>query len=98
MIGRINRITKFGLFISLTNGTGFDKTIKKGLLRWSNFPKGLPKLQIGDLITVEIETVHEDGKIDLIYIEKEFKSTYGAFLEASAREIEHLQIENKEFL
>ena len=76
----------------------FDKRNKKsrktGLLRWSNLPKGLPKFQKGDWIGLAIDKIHEDGKIDLTYVEKDFKQVYGKILQSSQLEIDRLQEKN----
>ncbi|AYG01400.1 RNA-binding protein [Lactococcus allomyrinae] len=99
MIGQIKNITKFGLFVSffITGKETDESFIPKGvgLLRWSELPKRVPKLEVGDLIGVSILKRYEDEKVDLSYVEKDFKSTYGTFLEVSARKIEELKIMNK---
>lgn len=91
MIGTISNITRFGIFVELA-----DK--RTGLLRWSAIPKNLPKFQIGDLIEVTILKQHENGHLDFKYHEKDFKSTYGAFLRVSSEKMETLQAKNKELL
>ena len=69
MIGQVENITRFGLFVKISADEltdeikkSTDKTVSKnsGLLRWSQFPKNHPKVQIGDLIGVEVFKVHED--------------------------------------
>ena len=105
MIGQVENITRFGLFVKISPDEltdeikkSTDKTVSKnsGLLRWSQFPKNHPKVQIGDLIGVEVFKVHEDGKIDLNYQEKNFKNVYAEFLESSQQRITELEQKNRE--
>lgn len=112
MIGQVENVTRFGLFVRIIadendlinpsvkilreNADENSVSKKVGLLRWSAVPKGLPKIQIGDLIGISIEKEHENGKIDLVYQEKKFKSTYGTFLEKSEQALQKLQELNKE--
>lgn len=98
MIGKVDKITKFGLFVRFTVTDGAVSSDKVGLLRWSALPKGSHQIKKGDLIGITVSQCHEDGKIELAYFEKEFKSTYGAFLEASSKKIETLRAINKEKL
>ena len=85
MIGQVENITRFGLFVKISTDKLDESTEKlvdkavsknRGLLRWSQIPKNVPKVQIGDLIGVEISKIHEDGKVDLNYQEKIFKKRY----------------------
>ena len=105
MIGKVENITRFGLFVKIftdetdeSNKKVTDSSVSKnkGLLRWSQIPKNLPKMQIGDLVSIEILKVHEDGKIDLNYQEKNFKNVYGEFLEKSQQRIKELEQINRE--
>ena len=105
MIGQVENITRFGLFVKISTDKLdesteklADKAVSKnsGLLRWSQFPKNHPKVQIGDLIGVEVFKVHEDGKIDLNYQEKNFKNVYAEFLESSQQRITELEQKNRE--
>jgi predicted RNA-binding protein with RPS1 domain len=128
MMGQVENITRFGLFIKFSKEDLSDELKKvadkavsteflveqaadepvsnknmldqdlTGLLRWSNLPKHYPKLQIGDFISVEIDKIKPDGKIDLSYLEKDFKKTYGNFLEISQQKMEELALLNKELL
>ena len=77
MIGQVENITRFGLFVKISTDKLDESTEKladkavsknRGLLRWSQIPKNVPKVQIGDLIGVEISNIHEDGKVDLNYM------------------------------
>ena len=65
-------------------------------MRWSQIPKNVPKVQIGDLIGVEISKIHEDGKVDLNYQEKNFKNVYAEFLEKSHQRLTELEQKNRE--
>lgn len=98
MIGQVVRMNKFGLFIHFSSSDGSDSSVKieTGLLRWSKLPKRLPKVQIGDFIGVTVEKRDENNKIDLSYFEKNFKSTYGAFLEEIQEKLVVLQDKNRE--
>ncbi|CAM3108148.1 RNA-binding protein [Lactococcus hircilactis] len=94
MIGKISNITPFGLFISFTEPSSEKKRI--GLMRWSTIAKNLPSFQIGDWIGFEITKIHEDGKMDLNYAEKEFTSTYGTFLKSLKDQLETIHKLNEE--
>ena len=105
MIGQVENITRFGLFVKISADEltdeikkSTDKTVSKnsGLLRWSQIPKNVPKVQIGDLIGVEISKIHEDGKVDLNYQEKIFKNVYAEFLETSHQRLTELEQKNRE--
>ena len=76
------------------SGKKNEKSRKTGLLRWSNLPKGLPKFQKGDWIGLAVDKIHDDGKIDLTYVEKDFKQVYGKILQSSQLEIDRLQEKN----
>ncbi|WP_428815276.1 RNA-binding protein [Lactococcus lactis] len=98
MIGQVENITRFGLFVKISTDKLADKAVSKnrGLLRWSQIPKNVPKVQIGDLIGVEISKIHEDGKVDLNYQEKNFKNVYAEFLETSHQRLTELEQKNRE--
>ena len=73
MIGQVENITRFGLFVKISTDKLDESTEKladkavsknRGLLRWSQIPKNVPKVQIGDLIGVEISNIHEDGRVE----------------------------------
>ncbi|MBS7066565.1 MAG: RNA-binding protein [Lactococcus lactis] len=105
MIGQVENITRFGLFVKISNEKLDESTEKladkavsknRGLLRWSQIPKNVPKVQIGDLIGVEISKIHEDGKVDLNYQEKNFKNVYAEFLETSHQRLTELEQKNRE--
>lgn len=87
MIGKIKSISKFGLFVLFSDS-------KTGLLRWSNIPKRQIKFKAGDLIEVEVLKEREDGKIELSFIEKDFKETFGSFLEESEDRLRDLSTKN----
>ena len=100
MIGQVENITRFGLFVKISTDKLDESTEKladkavsknRGLLRWSQIPKNVPKVQIGDLIGVEISNIHEDGKVDLNYQEKIFKNVYAEFLETSHQRLTELE-------
>jgi predicted RNA-binding protein with RPS1 domain len=105
MIGQVENITRFGIFVKISTDELDESTEKiadkavsknRGLLRWSQIPKNLPKVQIGDLIGVEILKIHEDGKIDLNYQEKNFKTVYAEFLERSQEKLTELERKNQQ--
>ncbi|MFK4899363.1 S1 RNA-binding domain-containing protein [Lactococcus petauri] len=87
MIGKIKSISKFGLFVLFSDS-------KIGLLRWSNIPKRQIKFKAGDLIEVEVLKEREDGKIELSFIEKDFKETFGSFLEETEDRLRDLSTKN----
>ena len=87
MIGKIKSISKFGLFVLFSDS-------KTGLLRWSNIPKRQIKFKAGDLIEVEVLKEREDGKIELSFIEKDFKETFGSFLEETEDRLRDLSTNN----
>ena len=87
MIGKIISISKFGLFVLFSDS-------KTGLLRWSNIPKRQIKFKAGDLIEVEVLKEREDGKIELSFIEKDFKETFGSFLEETEDRLRDLSTKN----
>ena len=87
MIGKIKSISKFGLFVLFSDS-------KTGLLRWSNIPKRQIKFKAGDLIEVEFLKEREDGKIELSFIEKDFKETFGSFLEETEDRLRDLSTKN----
>ncbi|MFK4897232.1 S1 RNA-binding domain-containing protein [Lactococcus petauri] len=87
MIGKIKSISKFGLFVLFSDS-------KTGLLRWSNIPKRQIKFKAGDLIEVEVLKEREDGKIELFFIEKDFKETFGSFLEETEDRLRDLSTKN----
>ncbi|WP_270323960.1 S1 RNA-binding domain-containing protein [Lactococcus petauri] len=87
MIGKIKSISKFGLFVLFSDS-------KTGLLRWSNIPKRQIKFKAGDLIEVEVLKEREDGKIELSFIEKDFKETFGSFLEETEDRLRNLSTKN----
>ena len=87
MIGKIKSISKFGLFVLFSDS-------KTGLLRWSNIPKRQIKFKAGDLIEVEVLKKREDGKIELSFIEKDFKETFGSFLEETEDRLRDLSTKN----
>ncbi|WP_285124040.1 S1 RNA-binding domain-containing protein [Lactococcus petauri] len=87
MIGKIKSISKFGLFVLFSDS-------KTGLLRWSNIPKRQIKFKAGDLIEVEVLKEREDGKIELSFIEKDFKETFGSFLEEAEDRLRDLSTKN----
>ena len=87
MIGKIKSISKFGLFVLFSDS-------KTGLLRWSNIPKRQIKFKAGDLIEVEVLKEREDGKIELSFIEKDFKETFGSFLEETEDRLRDLRKKN----
>lgn len=87
MIGKIKSISKFGLFVLFSDS-------KTGLLRWSNIPKRQIKFKAGDLIEVEVLKEREDGKIELSFIEKDFKETFGSFLEETENRLRDLSTKN----
>lgn len=87
MIGKIKSISKFGLFVLFSDS-------KIGLLRWSNIPKRQIKFKAGDLIEVEFLKEREDGKIELSFIEKDFKETFGSFLEETEDRLRDLSTKN----
>ncbi|MFK4907928.1 S1 RNA-binding domain-containing protein [Lactococcus petauri] len=87
MIGKIKSISKFGLFVLFSDS-------KTGLLRWSNIPKIQIKFKAGDLIEVEVLKEREDGKIELSFIEKDFKETFGSFLEETEDRLRDLSTKN----
>lgn len=87
MIGKIKSISKFGLFVLFSDS-------KTGLLRWSNIPKRQIKFKAGDLIEVEVLKEREDGKIKLSFIEKDFKETFGSFLEETEDRLRDLSTKN----
>lgn len=90
MIGKIKSISKFGLFVLFSDS-------KTGLLRWSNIPKRQIKFKAGDLIEVEVLKEREDGKIELSFIEKDFKETFGSFLEETEDRLRDLSTKNGNF-
>lgn len=105
MIGQVENITRFGLFVKISTDKLDESTEKladkavsknRGLLRWSQIPKNVPKVQIGDLIGVEISNIHEDRKVDLNYQEKIFKNVYAEFLETSHQRLTELEQKNRE--
>ncbi|OAZ17175.1 hypothetical protein V425_03975 [Lactococcus lactis RTB018] len=105
MIGQVENITRFGLFVKISTDKLDESTEKladkavsknRGLLRLSQIPKNVPKVQIGDLIGVEISNIHEDGKVDLNYQEKIFKNVYAEFLETSHQRLTELEQKNRE--
>ena len=105
MIGQVENITRFGLFVKISTDKLDESTEKladkavsknRGLLHWSQIPKNVPKVQIGDLIGVEISNIHEDGKVDLNYQEKIFKNVYAEFLETSHQRLTELEQKNRE--
>ena len=87
MIGKIKSISKFGLFVLFSDS-------KTGLLRWSNIPKRQIKFKAGDLIEVEVLKEREDGKIELSFIEKDFKETFGSFLQETEDRLRDLSTKN----
>ena len=87
MIGKIKSISKFGLFVLFSDS-------KTGLLRWSNIPKRQIKFKAGDLIEVEVLKERDDGKIELSFIEKDFKETFGSFLEETEDRLRDLSTKN----
>jgi len=87
VIGKIKSISKFGLFVLFSDS-------KTGLLRWSNIPKRQIKFKAGDLIEVEVLKEREDGKIELSFIEKDFKETFGSFLEETEDRLRDLSTKN----
>ena len=87
MIGKIKSISKFGLFVLFSDS-------KTGLLRWSKIPKRQIKFKAGDLIEVEVLKEREDGKIELSFIEKDFKETFGSFLEETEDRLRDLSTKN----
>lgn len=87
MIGKIKSISKFGLFVLFSDS-------KTDLLRWSNIPKRQIKFKAGDLIEVEVLKEREDGKIELSFIEKDFKETFGSFLEETEDRLRDLITKN----
>ena len=87
MIGKIKSISKFGLFVLFSDS-------KTGLLRWSNIPKRQIKLKAGDRIGVEVLKEREDGKVELSFIEKDFKETFGSFLEETEDRLRDLSTKN----
>ena len=87
MIGKIKSISKFGLFVLFSDS-------KTGLLRWSSIPKRQIKFKAGDLIEVEVLKEREDGKIELSFIEKDFKETFGSFLEETEDRLRDLSTKN----
>lgn len=87
MIGKIKSISKFGLFVLFSDS-------KTGLLRWSNIPKRQIKFKAGNLIEVEVLKEREDGKIELSFIEKDFKETFGSFLEETEDRLRDLITKN----
>lgn len=87
MIGKIKSISQFGLFVLFSDS-------KTGLLRWSNIPKRQIKFKAGDLIEVEVLKEREDGKIELSFIEKDFKETFGSFLEETEDRLRDLSTKN----
>lgn len=87
MIGKIKSISKFGLFVLFSDS-------KTGLLRWSNIPKRQIKFKAGDLIEVEVLKEREDGKIELSFIEKDLKETFGSFLEETEDRLRDLSTKN----
>jgi predicted RNA-binding protein with RPS1 domain len=87
VIGKVKSISKFGLFVLFSDA-------KTGLLRWSNLPKKHGKFKSGDLIGIEVLKVHEVGKYELKFVERDFKETFGHFLEESAEQLEQLKIKN----
>ncbi|WP_270745348.1 S1 RNA-binding domain-containing protein [Lactococcus petauri] len=87
MIGKIKSISKFGLFVLFSDS-------KTGLLRWSNIPKRQIKFKAGYLIEVEVLKEREDGKIELSFIEKDFKETFGSFLEETEDRLRDLSTKN----
>lgn len=87
MIGKIKSISKFGLFVLFSDS-------KTGLLRWSNIPKRQIKFKAGDLTEVEVLKEREDGKIELSFIEKDFKETFGSFLEETEDRLRDLSTKN----
>ncbi len=76
------------LFGFLNKGKKISKKLEKGqdkrvgLIRWSDVPKNLPKFQIGDFIGFEIIKEYDNDKIDLKFVDKDFKSTFGAFFKS----------------
>lgn len=92
MIGIVDNISKFGLFVKINQ--------QKGLLRWSSLKqaKNKVKYQKGDLISVEIAETREDGKIELDYLDINFRAKYNEFLSESQEKIELLSQKNKEML
>lgn len=94
MIGKVEHITRFGLFVTFSTDDTVSK--KTGLMRWSAVPKGHPKYQIGDLVSFEISKEHTDGKIDLTYLDEDFKSIFGQFLEETEHRLEILKAVNKD--
>lgn len=96
MLGQVVNITKFGAFVTFSEKNGSLIAEKIGLLRWSAIPKRTPKIQIHDFIGIEIEKVHDNGKIDLKFVEKDFKQTFGYFLNESLKQLELLKDKNKE--
>ena len=105
MLGQVKNITRFGLFVKSSTDKHDESTEKRadkavsknrGLLRWSQSPRNVPKVRIGDLIGVEISKIHEDGKIDLNYQEKNFKNVYAEFLEKSHQRLTELEQKNRE--
>lgn len=93
MIGQISNITKFGLFVRFDTS---ERGKQKGLLRWSAVPKNLPKFQVGDFIGIEILKEHDDGKIDLSYLDKDFKKTFGTFIHETGERMEIIHKMNEE--
>ncbi|MCQ4965613.1 hypothetical protein NE652_11755, partial [Bifidobacterium pseudocatenulatum] len=63
-------------------------------LRWSNIPKRQVKFKTGDLINVEVLKEREDGKVELSFIEKDFKETFGSFLEETGDRLRDLNTKN----
>lgn len=72
----------------------FFSDSKTGLLRWSNIPKRQVKFKTGDLINVEVLKEREDGKVELSFIEKDFKETFGSFLEETGDRLRDLNTKN----
>ncbi|PCR99721.1 hypothetical protein RU85_GL001083 [Lactococcus garvieae] len=52
------------------------------------------KFKTGDLINVEVLKEREDGKVELSFIEKDFKETFGSFLEETGDRLRDLNTKN----
>jgi len=48
------------------------------------------------LVSFEISKEHPDGKIDLTYLDEDFKSIFGQFLEETEHRLESLKAVNKD--
>ena len=98
MIGRVQSISRFGLFITFlatdlspeerTHFESLSDELLTGLLRWSDVPRG-EKIQRHDALTVAVKEIQADSKIDLSLIPEDFRDKYDRIL---ARAGERLQV------